>query len=148
MVKVTLVDEEVIEVPSTEEKIIEENDADFTDTDSEVSDDEYDDDDIENETIMERIVALKDVIAPQYRNSIASTASSIYNGISSSFLFGGKALWVITTSSLLLGVPLSLSIISEQQLIEMEKEMKLSQSTNEVLAPGAEQGFQAPPAQQ
>jgi import receptor subunit TOM22 len=140
MVKVTLVNEET-EVPLTDEKFVQENDADYTDTESEISDDDYDYD-VENETLAERLSALKDVIPPQYRSRVTSAAESLYDIARSGLSFSGKALWVITTSSLLLGVPLSLSIISEQQLIEMEKEMKLSQSTNEVLAPGAEQSFQ------
>lgn len=142
MVKITPVTEDS-EIPISEQKV-EENDADFTDTDSEVSEDEFDDD-IENETLVDRLVALKDVIPPQYRSKFVSTSQSIYDSVSTGLLFGGRALWVITTSSLLLGVPLSLSIISEQQLSEMEKEMKMNQSTNELLAPGAEGGFQSPP---
>jgi import receptor subunit TOM22 len=141
MVKITPVTEDT-EIPVPEQKL-EENDADYTDTESEVSEDEFEDDDIENETLVDRIVALKDVIPPQYRSKFVSTSLSLYNSVSTGLLFGGRALWVITTSSLLLGVPLSLSIISEQQLTEMEKEMKLNQSTNELLAPGAESGFQS-----
>ena len=145
MVKVTQISDE--EQAFKDDVKPQENDNDFTDTESEVSDDELDDDmDFESETIVDRIIALKDIIPPQYRSQIIGSASSVYNTLSTGLGFGGKALWVIATSSLLLGVPLSLSIVSEQQLMEMEKEMKVTQSTNEVLAPGAESGFQAPPA--
>lgn len=52
--------------------------------------------------------------------------------------FGGKALWVVSTSALLLGVPWALAYAEEQQMIEMEREMKMQQQANEVLtAPGA-----------
>ncbi|CAN6674939.1 mitochondrial import receptor subunit Tom22p [Trichomonascus vanleenenianus] len=147
MVRVTPVSEENPERAFEDEKLAAENDADYTDTESELSEEEYDEDeDLEAESIADRIIALRDVIPPQYRSKISSTAASLYDTAQTGISWSGKALWVTMTSALLLGVPLALSIVSEQQLTEMEKEMKLTQSTNEVLAPGAEGGFQAPPA--
>lgn len=131
-----------------------EKDEDFEDEDDDEEDDDEEDDDedddeyeedVANETVLERIVALKGAIPPYYRYTLANVGSSAYSTLSTAFKFSGKAIWIITTSSLLLGVPLTLSVISEQQLIEMEKEMKLTQSTNELLAPGAESGFQQAP---
>ncbi|KAF5100502.1 hypothetical protein D0Z00_001230 [Geotrichum galactomycetum] len=126
---------------ATEEKV-EDNEADYTDTDDnsesdnnndEEEDDEDDDEeDISNETIAERIIALKQAIPPSYRHSLENVSSSVSSVVKTSATFAGNAFWVVITSSLLLGVPLALSIISEQQLIEMEREMKLTQSTNEV----------------
>jgi import receptor subunit TOM22 len=150
MVKITLVNEgEEVTVDQNEFEAaaagVDEKDADYTDTEDDGEDFEDDDDfDVANETMSDRLVALKDVIPPQYRSQLVAGFNGARSLLSSTFSVGGKALWVITTSSLLLGVPLSLSIISEQQLIEMEKEMKLSQSANDVLAPGAEGGFQSP----
>lgn len=152
MVKITLVNEE--QEATVDQREFEaaaaaaENDADYTDTEDEADEAEDDDDDydIANETLGDRLIALKDVIPPQYRSQLSSGFEGARSVVSSAFALGGKALWVITTSSLLLGVPLSLSILSEQQLVEMEKEMKMSQSANDVMAPGAEGGFQAPPA--
>lgn len=128
-----------------------EDDNEYSDVDSESSEEEEDldlddDFDIANETIAERIIALKDAIPPSYRYRIASLSSSVTSVVHTGASFTGKALWAITTSSLLLGVPLALSIIGEQQLIEMEREMKMGQATNEVLAPGAGSGFQQAPA--
>lgn len=114
---------------------------------NEDEEDEYDEDDeydIANETIGDRIIALKDAIPPTYRYKLAATGSTAAALVQATVSFTGKSLWIITTSSLLLGVPLALSIIGEQQLIEMEREMKMTQSTNEVLAPGAGSGFQQP----
>ncbi|ODQ66916.1 mitochondrial import translocase, subunit Tom22 [Nadsonia fulvescens var. elongata DSM 6958] len=123
------------------------NDGDFYDTDSDVSGDELDDEyDIQNESLTDRIVALKDVIPPQQRAQLNQLSSSLYSLATGTLNLGGNFLWTVTTSALLLGVPLSLSIISEQQLVEMENEMKASQSTNDVLAPGAQSGFAAAPA--
>lgn len=61
--------------------------------------------------------------------------------------FGGKALWVVSTSALLLGVPWALAYAEEQQMIEMEREMKMQQQANEVLTAqgaGAQQGAAKP----
>lgn len=146
MVKVTPVKENEEQFGASDKA-----EAYVSDSDSGASDNEFDDDeDFEygNESLYDRLVALKDVVPPQYRSQISNTFGSTYSAVASAFSFSGQALWVITTSSILLGVPLSLSILSEQQLIEMEKEMKLNQSTNELLAPGAESGFQPAPVAQ
>lgn len=133
------------ELATTRKPTVEDVDEDDEDDEEEEDDDDDDyEEDVLNETLTERIVALKAVVPPAYRNIISSVSSFVSSATSTTFSFTGKALWVITTSSLLLGVPLTLSVISEQQLIEMEKEMKLTQSTNELLAPGAESGFQQP----
>lgn len=98
------------------------------------SDSDFDDDFDENETIYERIVALKDIIPPNQRNSLSNFASSIKSGINAS----GSYLWIITSSVLLLGVPAILAIQAEAQMKEMEKQFTLQQSAQDVLAPGTE----------
>lgn len=121
-------------------KITEENDFSG---DEEV--DEYDEDDFDiNESLTDRLVALKDVIPPYYRDSVASSFGSVKSLIQSAGKLGGKSLWVISSSTLLLGVPLSLCILSEQQLAEMEKGMGITES-NDVLSGGVDQGFAAAP---
>lgn len=102
---------------------------------------EEDDFDI-NESLSERIVALKDAIPPCYRDSLAKSFGSAISLLQSAFRFGGKSIWIISSSTLLLGVPLSLCILSEQQLAEMEKGMGITDS-NDVLTGGADQGFSA-----
>lgn len=103
-----------------------------------VSSDDEDLDDFDvNESLTERIVALKDVVPPNYRAVVASAFSDACAFAQSTVKFGGKSLWVLTSSAMLLGVPLSLCTLAEQQLVEMEKGMQLG-DTNDVLAPGAE----------
>ncbi|KAH0013523.1 hypothetical protein KCU78_g9162, partial [Aureobasidium melanogenum] len=58
--------------------------------------------------------------------------------------YGGKTLWVVSTSVLLLGVPWALAFAEEQQMAEMEREMKMQQSANELLT--QQQQSQAKPA--
>lgn len=47
-------------------------------------------------------------------------------------LFGGKAIFVISTSALLIGVPFGLAIGDEAQMMEMEKEQRMREAGNEV----------------
>jgi import receptor subunit TOM22 len=117
-------------------------DEDFeSESDSDSDDDDFD----EDETVYERIVALKDIVPPKQRGQISSFASAAYNTIYSGVSKTGNLTWILTTSALLLGVPLSLSILAEQQLMELEKEFKLQQGANDILAPGTEQTDSASP---
>lgn len=138
MVKLTQVEDESL--PKTEFVNKEDEYVDTSESDVSDEEDEFD----ENETFLDRIVALKDIIPPQQRTQLAFASSSLASNARTFFNKSGNVLWVVASSALLLGVPLSLSILGEQQLMEMEKEFKLQQSSNEVLAPGSEQAFQQP----
>ncbi|ODV62033.1 Tom22p [Ascoidea rubescens DSM 1968] len=148
MVKLTQLDENNQPV---EDSVLNDNDFETTsESDSENSEADSDDDDfdIENETILDRIVALKDIIPIEQRSIISDTTTGLYSFLSNGISKTGNLLWIITSSCLLLGVPLSLSILSEQQLLEMEKEFNLQQQTNDVLAPGStNDAFQPLPSQ-
>lgn len=116
--------------------------SDDSDSDSDI-DDDYD---IENETIYDRVVALKDIIDPQQRQQLVSSVELVKSYVNGAVNKSGNLLWTLTSSILLLGVPLSLAILSETQLQEMEKEMSLQQSAQDVLAPGSEAAFDKPVA--
>ncbi|ODV72034.1 Tom22p [Cyberlindnera jadinii NRRL Y-1542] len=109
-------------------------------------DDEDEDDFDEDETIYERIVALKDIVPPQQRDQVSGLVSGVYSTVYSAVSKAGNITWVLTTSALLLGVPLSLSILAEQQLMELEKEFKLQQGANDILASGDQPAAAAAPA--
>lgn len=111
----------------------EEEDEDDEDEDDE---DEYEDDFDENETVLERIEALKDILKPETREFFANSYSNTKSLILSSTSKIGSSLWYLTTTGLLLGVPLAISILGETQLMELEKELHLQQSSQEVMAPG------------
>ncbi|KAJ5247597.1 mitochondrial import translocase subunit Tom22 [Penicillium chermesinum] len=51
----------------------------------------------------------------------------------------GKALWVISTSAFLIGVPWALAYAEEEQYIQMEREQGMIKGANEMLTPGAEE---------
>ncbi|KAI0138559.1 mitochondrial import translocase, subunit Tom22 [Hypoxylon sp. NC0597] len=123
-----------------------EDDDDYTDTDSEISNDS--DYDPSNETLAERLYALRDIIPPQTRTSIANKFNATTSAISSVLSFGGKTLWVISTSALILGVPWALAWAEEQQVMEMEKEMKMREMGGEILTAGGSQTGGSATAQQ
>ncbi|KAK3648548.1 mitochondrial import receptor subunit Tom22 [Elasticomyces elasticus] len=109
-----------------------------TDDESEVSD--VEDDDPEDETLLDRIVALKDIIPPTYRKSLSDATSTGYTWGARAASFSGSALWVISTSALLLGVPWALAFSEEQQVQEMEREMRMQQNAQGLLTQGAPGG--------
>ncbi|KAJ5491090.1 Mitochondrial import receptor subunit tom22 [Penicillium diatomitis] len=141
MVKLTEVeDEHFAEKPSTtkNDALLMSDDEDYTDTDSEISNDEEEDFEVEDESLYDRIVALKDIIPPGARRTVSNSVSSITSLTKSSLSFSGKALWVISTSAFLIGVPWALAYAEEEQYIQMEREQGMIKGANEMLAPGSE----------
>jgi import receptor subunit TOM22 len=108
----------------TEEE--EEEEDDYTDTDSEISEEDEDghDGDLE-ETFYDRLVALKDMIPLKQRTYLSDGVSGALRFFTRGFTLGGKTFWVLSTSALVLGVPFAVAITDEQQVAEMEKEMKV-----------------------
>jgi import receptor subunit TOM22 len=104
--------------------------ATLTITDSEVSD--VEDGEALDESLFDRIAALKDIVPPVYRKNLSSATSTGYSWASKALSLGGKTLWVVSTSALLLGVPWALAFGEEQQVQEMEREMQMQRNANEV----------------
>ena len=102
----------------------------LTTIDSEVSD--VGDDEALDESLFDRIAALKDIVPPVYRKNLSSVTSTGYSWASKALSLGGKTLWVVSTSALLLGVPWALAFGEEQQVQEMEREMQMQRNANEV----------------
>lgn len=102
--------------------------------DSEISSDD-EDVDVPEETFTDRLLALKDIIPPTVRSSISSKVSTTTSWVQSGLWFSGKSLWVLSTSALLLGVPWALAFAEEQQMVEMEREMKMREVGGQVSSP-------------
>ncbi|KAF3908513.1 hypothetical protein ABW21_db0205700 [Orbilia brochopaga] len=148
---------QLVEVPDehyNEKQQGDDDDAYYTDTDSSITsagdgthhhhrrahDSDSDSDaasdtssaDLDSETLYDRLLALKDIIPPGRRAQLSRSVNGTYSFVASGLLMGGKTLWVISTSALMLGVPYVLAWQEEQQLLEMEKEMQMQQNLNEV----------------
>lgn len=130
MVKLTQVDENTVNQVNKDtpkdEKTYEESESE---SDSDVEDD-FD----ESETLLERIAALKEIVPPKQRRQIYALGKTATSTFNTGLTKGGNILWTLTSSALLLGVPLSLAILAETQLQEMEKDISLQQSAQDVLA--------------
>ena len=96
--------------------------------------DDDDDEDIRNESLFDRIAALKDVIPANERIRISRRASTAYSWTSSILGVGGKAVWILVTSAMLLGVPFALALEEERQYIEYEREMTKAGQVTDVMA--------------
>ncbi|KAK7529551.1 mitochondrial outer membrane translocase complex, subunit Tom22 [Phyllosticta citribraziliensis] len=92
----------------------------------------------DDETLAERIAALKDILPASQRRFLSKSYESVSSWLTTGLSFSGKALWVVSSSALLLGVPFGLAYMDEQQMLAMEQEMKMTQSANEVITPGAQ----------
>ena len=81
----------------------------------------------EAETFYDRVAALVDIIPPTTRYSIASRASKTATAIKRVGKFAGNLVWIVTTSALLVGLPLALSLEDEAKIVQQEKEMLAQQ---------------------
>jgi import receptor subunit TOM22 len=88
---------------------------------------------VPEETLAERIAALKDIIPASTRRSMHAKYETLSSWTKSGLLLGGKTLWVVSTSALLLGVPWALAYSEEQMIVEQERaEMMQQRAQNEV----------------
>ncbi|KAF2863206.1 mitochondrial import translocase, subunit Tom22 [Piedraia hortae CBS 480.64] len=92
---------------------------------------------LEGETLADRIAALKDIIPPTYRKSLSNASAKASSTAKSVWSWSGNALWVVSTSALLLGVPWALAFSEEQQVIAMETEMRMQQNAQQMLTQGS-----------
>lgn len=121
------------------------SDAGLDDNDSQLSQDEHDElvqldanYDPSKETFAERIAALKDMVSPTTRQNIASAAAETTGWVKWSLFKAGNVAWIATTSALLVGLPLLLSIEGEAALVQQEKEY--------LAQPGAQNPYGVPAA--
>ncbi|MCJ1467338.1 mitochondrial import receptor protein [Pseudocyphellaria aurata] len=137
MVELEEVEDPELEAPQPGPIDDDDDSADYTDTDSSLSSSSLISSTLPSETITERILALRDMVPPSTRRRIYSTASQLTRLVKGGALWGGKGLWVLTASALMVGVPWAMASVEEQQLMELEREQRARDTTGEVMAPGA-----------
>ncbi|SPO22597.1 related to TOM22 - mitochondrial outer membrane import receptor complex subunit [Ustilago trichophora] len=121
------------------------DDDDWEEEESDAESDFSDDSDVserglalKEETIWERISALRDIIPPSTRRTIASTFNTTTSYAFTGSLLAGKLVWVVTTSALLVGLPFALAVEDESRIVAQEKEMMAQQQgAQHMLAPSA-----------
>ncbi|KAF9411199.1 mitochondrial import receptor protein [Podila epigama] len=102
-----------------------------SDASSIYSSDDENDNSGDIESILDRIWALQDVIPAKTRRRISDNATAAVNFTKSSAKFLGNSAWVLTTSALLLVLPLMIELEHEQGLVEYER---MQQQSNQMLA--------------
>ena len=75
------------------------------------------------ETFYERLAALVDIVPPTTRHAIASRVSATASFLTAGGRLVGNVVWIVTTSALLVGLPLALSLEDEAKIVAQEKEM-------------------------
>ena len=85
------------------------------------------DDEIQKESLVDRLVALVDIVPPQTRHSITTRVSNFVGAVKTSGKVVGNVVWVLTTSALLIGLPLAFALEDEAKIVQQEKEMAAQQ---------------------
>ena len=95
-----------------------------------------------DESFLDRIVALKDIVPPTTRHSISTRVAKTAAFFKRGSKVVGNVVWVITTSALLVGLPLALALEDEAKVVQQEKEMlEQQQGAQQVRFHGTHFGF-------
>jgi len=89
--------------------------------------------DVENESLVDRIVALVDIIPPQTRHEISTRVGSVVKTVQRTGKVVGNIVWILTTSALLVGIPLALVLEDEQKMAQQEREFQAQQQGQQTL---------------
>lgn len=76
-----------------------------------------------DESFFDRVVALKDIVSPTTRHNISTRVAQTASVVKRGGKLIGNIIWVLTTSTLLIGLPLALIIEDESKAEAQEKEM-------------------------
>lgn len=87
------------------------------------------------ETFYERLTALVDIVPPTTRHKISSRVSQTAGFFKSSGKLVGNLIWILTTSALLVGLPLALSLEDEAKIVAQEKELLAQQQGAQQVRP-------------
>jgi len=79
------------------------------------------------ESLYERIAALVDIVPPTTRHNISTRFSKTAGFFKKSGKVVGNIVWIVTTSALLVGLPLALSLEDEAKIVAQEKEILAQQ---------------------
>ncbi|KAH7921906.1 Tom22-domain-containing protein [Leucogyrophana mollusca] len=80
-----------------------------------------------DETLYDRISALVDIVPPTTRHRISTRVSKAASFVKQSGKVVGNIVWIVTTSALLVGLPLALSLEDEAKIVAQEREMMAQQ---------------------
>ncbi|KAG8214470.1 mitochondrial import translocase subunit Tom22 [Butyriboletus roseoflavus] len=95
---------------------------------------------VPDESLYDRLSALVDIVPPSTRQSISSSLLRTTSFIKKTARVVGNVVWIVTTSALLVGLPLALSLEDEAKIVQQEQEMLAQQQgAQQMLPPGSSQ---------
>ncbi|KAL0960645.1 hypothetical protein HGRIS_005673 [Hohenbuehelia grisea] len=131
MVKVEIVDEKDAQGTSPYAS------HDSSRTSSSVSLDSVDSNVDKDESVLDRIAALVDIVPPTTRHAISTKISRTASLLKRASKVAGNVVWIVTTSALLVALPLALALEDEAKIVAQEKELLEQQQGQQMLAPAA-----------
>lgn len=87
------------------------------------------------ESFYERLTALVDIVPPTTRHKISTRFSKTASFFKTTGKVVGNIVWIVTTSALLVGLPLALSLEDEAKIVAQEKEMLAQQQGAQHVCP-------------
>lgn len=84
-----------------------------------------------DESFFDRVAALVDIVPPTTRHSIASKVSKTASVVKTTGKVVGNLVWIVTTSALLVVLPLALALEDDAKLAAQEREMMEQQQGNQ-----------------
>ena len=82
---------------------------------------------LEAESLYDRLTALVDIVPPETRYSISSRFSRARSVVKTGAKIVGNVVWIVTTSALLVGLPLVLILEDEAKIVNEEKSVLAQQ---------------------
>ncbi|KAF9481190.1 hypothetical protein BDN70DRAFT_876662 [Pholiota conissans] len=99
-----------------------------------------------DESFFDRIAALKDIVPPTTRHNISTRVAQTASFVKRGGKLFGNIIWVVTTSTLLIGLPLALIVEDETKAEAQEKEMlEQQQGVQQMIAPSESPKGLVPP---
>jgi len=91
-------------------------------------------DDVQSESLVDRIAALVDIIPPTARHAVSQSVFKTAHLLKRGTKFAGNVVWIVTTSALLVGLPLALVLEDEAKVVQQERELLAQQQGQQMLA--------------
>ncbi|KAJ7069877.1 mitochondrial outer membrane translocase complex, subunit Tom22 [Mycena amicta] len=91
-----------------------------------------------DESFIDRIAALVDIVPPTTRHAISERVSKSAAFIKRGGKLAGNLVWILTTSALLVALPLALVLEDEAKIVAQEREfLEQQQGQQQMLGPSA-----------
>jgi len=91
------------------------------------------DEEILEESMLERLQALRDIVSEEHREKLWGAWNRVYNKGAQLSCLLGNTMWVLSTSALLVVLPLAIEMEREQFYLQQEMELQASHVAQEMV---------------